>query len=39
MEMITNDSMVELESLDAPSWGDFWTGVGVGIAVGVIIAT
>ncbi len=39
MDLITNDSMVELESLDAPSWGDFLIGVGAGIAVGVVIFT
>ena len=29
-------SIVELESLDAPGWGDFWSGVAVGIGVGAI---
>jgi hypothetical protein len=34
-------TIVELESLDAPGWGDFWSGVAVGVGVGalVVIAT
>lgn len=23
----------EVETLEAPSWSDFWTGVGIGIAL------
>jgi len=33
-----SDTIVELDSLDAPGWG-FWGGVAVGIGIGVIIAT
>jgi len=41
MEMMTAEQpLVELESLDAPGWGAaFWTGVGVGVAVGVVVLT
>ena len=35
--MSHNDlSIVELESLDAPSWGEFWAGA-AGFAIGVSI--
>ena len=38
MEMMTAEQpLVELESLDAPGWGDFWSGVAVGIGVGAIV--
>jgi len=40
MDMVTNDSIVELESLDAPGWGaTFWTGVGVGFGIGIVVFT
>lgn len=40
MDLVNNDLMVELDSLDAPGWGaTFWTGVGVGFAIGVVAFT